>query len=69
MIDFQSYDDVERWARRHGTEALKNLLRTETMRSNSQSLAAIWLARRERIGAAAGTRRDRGREGPDSRGR
>jgi hypothetical protein len=53
MIDFRDYDDVDAWVRRHGIAAHRALLARETMRSNSQSLASIWLARCERADSAA----------------
>jgi hypothetical protein len=55
MISFNSYDDVSRWTEIHGVAALRHLLASETMRSNSQSLADIWLRRHEHRLQVAGS--------------
>ena len=58
MVEFRTYEDVGQWVRTHGIDALRDLLQCEQMRSNSQSLAAIWLGRHERLDPSPGRRPD-----------
>jgi hypothetical protein len=44
---FTSDESVRAWADQHGVDALRELVRSERMRSSSQYWGATWLARHD----------------------